>query len=831
MSGKPTEKKPQPAAGSKPSAKASAAPAKSKPEPAAASAGKTAPHKRKEAASGGGKSKPADDDPFAVEKLAASKAVKLSPRPTKDRRWAVKCPMCETMGYAPKAAAGRNLYCANSDCLVPTFPAPEPEPEEPAEPEQQPSSSLPMWIAAAVLLIAIGGGAYWFLFMRGDGTGSPGASGGPSFTNTGGGAGTTAADAGTNGNTGGTDSSNGGAVTPKPPTIKERRKQALEAMVKASQRAQTQRKAYCRRETAEAYALTGDVEEARHQLGQLEIVGKSVTYYAIPPLVEIAFAELRANRANEAGAAVKEASELAGGLPQYGRFPRDAASMLAAALFVTGDTNAARDLVGRHSKDDELGRLSAEISIAREQGRYDFDEFLRRKPMLPLQGPEWTAATVTAAARGRVDEALAWAEANRDDEQRAEAVAAWAETLVILGPDAKRDERIDAAAAKLTPAGRAAVLARVAAQHAWAGDEAAAKQRLQAAKQILDGVKPQPSPRLGDVKQTLEMTLLDASPLRTAALAAGETARVEALLGDADAAWTSLNKAFEFARALGPSRASTQAAVSRLDSRRSDVESELRTKLELDNEDEVGRKVRQYQQKLSLLDSASLARFDLQTTLLARAAQWDGKTNLRNKIREEIVSRTGNANPAEQENYLATEAPWVLLRELVAAGDDENSETLRKALTSAGADMKGWEALQEATAKMAAGDEYRKAAGLLNRFRGNQAQLARWVTRLGCRMVADGRVDEAFQFIGAFSNPVLKEDAFEFAAAQATARGDVETVWKRIAGRVEEMERDDKVAACRGLTAASLNADSPKPSESGDPSEGGSPDSQKPGGG
>jgi len=83
-----------------------------------AAGGKPAPQKATP------KKQPTNDDPFAIEQAPTSKKVVLcSRKPMKGRLHRVVCPMCDTQGFIPQAAIGRQVKCANTECLVPIFTA------------------------------------------------------------------------------------------------------------------------------------------------------------------------------------------------------------------------------------------------------------------------------------------------------------------------------------------------------------------------------------------------------------------------------------------------------------------------------------------------------------------------------------------------------------------------------------------------------------------------------------------------------------------------------------------------------------------------------------
>ena len=103
----------------------------------------------------------ADDsaDPFDVDTSAARKASPVRPRPAKGYMTRVTCPMCETPGFISEAQIGKEVKCANRECLVPVFVADPPKIEEP-EPEPEPEGSGKLWlyVGLAVVVIAWSGG-------------------------------------------------------------------------------------------------------------------------------------------------------------------------------------------------------------------------------------------------------------------------------------------------------------------------------------------------------------------------------------------------------------------------------------------------------------------------------------------------------------------------------------------------------------------------------------------------------------------------------------------------------------------------------------------------
>ena len=63
-------------------------------------------------------------DPFDIDSTADKNVIPIRPKPSQGRSVKVVCPMCDTPGFIAKKAAGRDVRCCNSNCMVPVFTAP-----------------------------------------------------------------------------------------------------------------------------------------------------------------------------------------------------------------------------------------------------------------------------------------------------------------------------------------------------------------------------------------------------------------------------------------------------------------------------------------------------------------------------------------------------------------------------------------------------------------------------------------------------------------------------------------------------------------------------------
>ncbi|HEX4072648.1 MAG TPA: hypothetical protein VHX68_15815, partial [Planctomycetaceae bacterium] len=74
--------------------------------------------------------------------------------------------MCETVGFIPQSAAGKEVRCANPKCMVPVFVAPRIEKKavEVASPAK--SGMSPIVLGLLVVLLLLGGFGGWYFFNQ-----------------------------------------------------------------------------------------------------------------------------------------------------------------------------------------------------------------------------------------------------------------------------------------------------------------------------------------------------------------------------------------------------------------------------------------------------------------------------------------------------------------------------------------------------------------------------------------------------------------------------------------------------------------------------------------
>ncbi|HAA52396.1 MAG TPA: hypothetical protein DCE43_21955, partial [Planctomycetaceae bacterium] len=107
-----------------------------------------------------------ETDPFPISTKDIGQFISAAPKPTKKRPWRIHCPMCDSPGFIPRKAAGHEIKCANPDCLVPIFTAPEAPVTQPAsetQPEDTPPARNRAMVVVVIVVLLAGGGAWWLL--------------------------------------------------------------------------------------------------------------------------------------------------------------------------------------------------------------------------------------------------------------------------------------------------------------------------------------------------------------------------------------------------------------------------------------------------------------------------------------------------------------------------------------------------------------------------------------------------------------------------------------------------------------------------------------------
>ena len=740
------------------------------------------------------KSVPVDpDDPFAVDSSAHKAAVQAAPKPSKGRTYKVSCPMCETVGFVPRKAAGKDVKCANSECLVPVFTAPaieQPKDEDAESAKAAAGGSRNLMIGGGVAVALLAGvGIYFAFFASGDDV-TPNEIPRAAISDDGSG------DDGDGNNTTGTDPQNT-TQQPAAMALSEIEKLALDRMVIVSrERDKNRSKAFCRQLTSEAYAFAGDYALVEREMKQLLVVEDRLSYYLIRPFVVMGWKQLADGDAAGAQKSIAEAQKLARNLPKYGRDSLELAMELAAILVATQKADAAWDLIRSRKPDaPEEALLSADLNVIRSF------EAMNRPAIQIAQVRSWNqplqvSVAIDLAIRGKSDAVIDWMSKMASDSARAETLAAVAQVMgqaSQLGVTSAMGD-LDRIPLPASVSAEADVWKKAAAalgiQEAGGTDEAA-----KLADEAVAAYQALPNPKAYVI--TNEQALLDASfdsaakpevGLKTGAAVAEVTAR----LGKIDESWAALQKSMVFARAMAPSPVVAGDVLQKATDRGFvRLTNDFKRKMGL-NDVAAGSVARKYLAKCRDMKAAADDRFDLQVEVLKSAATW----GLHTQIWEYAKSQNDASSTYKRELFLSSPVPWYLGMAYQKAGDRNGATEIRR---TAG-DISGHDEDRlrlDVLADVAQG-KFRQAGRKLDQ----QKQVAEsWRVRFS-QQVLDQILDEdnldgALELIEGVRNALWREAALNYVASRSTRNGKAEDVWKKSSNR--EWSATERVAWLRGL--------------------------------
>ena len=387
------------------------------------------------------------DDPFDLggDATGGKTAIPVAPKPGKNRMVRVVCPMCESPGFIPEKAQGKDVRCWKKTCRLPVFQAPMPEREPEPEPEKK---GLPAFVRLGIPVLlglaAIGGGAWYAVQPKELPTIDPIVAPTPDP------------------NTPGVDEDPGPGLFREPETTDEGptflpladiRAEAVEKIGAASRDRNVQDGNSAARRAAEVAVVAGDFASINDRLKQIS----GADFYRIKPLTMLAHVALQGGDTGTATRAADDALKFSQRMPRRGRQPLDWATALAEVLVRLGRDDEAANLLDTHSSPDLRGELSALWTGAADLGTYNVAATRRSSLVRDTDNPQWLAVTRALVARGEVDRALAWAQ-RADRPVRDDALTLWAGTLARLqGKDAAREAVVNVP--DLPPAVQARMLA------------------------------------------------------------------------------------------------------------------------------------------------------------------------------------------------------------------------------------------------------------------------------------------------------------------------------------------------------------------------------------
>lgn len=819
MKAKPSSKAAAPAASAAPVAKpvvttGKPAPAVAKPGPVAAKSTGAKPL--------AGKGKVPDDDfPFDLELTAGKSAIPAMPNPTKQRTLKVICPMCDTPGYLPPTAAGKEVRCSNAKCAMPVFTAPSDKKAErtaPAPPPKRSKMPIVLVTIAVVALGAIGFGVYAFGLLPGGkqsgkkteivlddeqralldelaGKKKPVAA--------------DAAQQNANAKPPADDKQAGKHELTKEWLITESLKQMKASALEPGKYQKS--KPYCRQLAAEANAVTGHPDAAKEHLTQLMAIANNVSYYRIIPLLDTFWVASFANDANAAGEALQVAIGEVPKLPKYGRSRYEVAGRLAAAMVAVGQgTDAAKLLAEIHPIDANaqfVGRLhlpaesqlAARIQLATDAKVLPLSDSYS---VLPWMYPQEAAATGSLISRGLPDNAAEWALGQVSEDAKAECLSIWAQDhaqkhAAVGAADA--DNKIATAVGSLPPALAARVWTRAGYGRWLAKDQAGVKAAIDLAEKLLATV-PKPAPAtMPAIEVSHRYKEPAVAPLVQAAIGVGELAFLQAQSPETvEDAGKSLDTAIAFLDAIAPA---SEIAKNRFDeSKQPRLKDDLKRLMNLKTDDQARIALTKYKAVVTEILNASKLRFELETTLLLRLR--GAGVGLSKKVWEIVRTRSTATDPAEKDDFFTTELPGELIEGLKNSdGELELMAVWRERFPKLN---RPHSAAIELSERLISDPD--AAVKLVQALKPNQRE--QLLPEVTTKLADAGKAAAVLAFIGklTISDPLLKEDCYRMTAAIAAKKGQTELVWNQVPQVVQHTE---KVALCRGLIDGLLAAEPP----------------------
>lgn len=629
-------------------------------KPAPSSGGKPAPSKKpkpKPKPKPKAKPEPADDDPFAVDQTAALKAIQATPKPVKGRLHKVTCPMCETVGFIPKKAVGRDIRCANKECMVPVFKAqakkPKGDPRVSASmPVEESSAKSPLLVygGVAALVIATGIGVL-FLVKDND---KPNNLDVPFDTSIG---------------RPKVEEYDPNAK-PKQPTVaavvkktdyRAVREQIIADMIGAARDSTRTRKPYCRRLTADAHAIAGNFAAANKELDQLTRVDKRLGYYRIQPWSRMAIEQIKTGDSATAKQSTDLALSAAGDLPRFGRTPIDLVTALAAALVSSNRDAEAAALLKRHSRDRSIeanvseSLLSAQLVLQRE---------LQIVGLVGSAAPDPTAWTDPQRAvvagivmlNGFSSRAIEWS-MTQDATTKADCVALCAELAAMQLLESDSRTSLDQLTSAVSVEPMSGLVKSVAAR-VLAGSEKhadVAKQMFSEAQTAFTAIPDVKSPTAPGYKQSLNYKLPGSGNLRTATLLGINLTCASGKLAP-DQAASLLDRTVSFPKAFAPPFSVSKKRLDDAVNNSGQIKAQLRRVMNTSS-DGLRLAVRQYREIWETIFEASETRRQLLASVVRRVAD----AGLQKQVWDIIPT-------LKSDDIMATDSVWHVVDAYLAAG-------------------------------------------------------------------------------------------------------------------------------------------------------------------
>lgn len=574
--------------------------------------------------------------------------------------------MCETPGFIPRSAVGKQVRCANRECLVPVFTAPESADGKPtrvparisdgevaagktgSKPAGQKNPMVMYGIVGGILLV-LTVGLVWFL-------NKPGITElGPVVIQPGGG----------NGEDEPEDPDEVPGGTPPAAVQVDHRKAALQLVDQMIQAARVNignsNKALCRRLTGDAYLRLGQETQARAEFDQLKVVssqrGQEVGYYRLGPLITQYWALREAGENDAAAAILVEARELGAVLPAAVGLAMESAVSLAAALADSGDLTAGLEVVAQQQRDasvtsfQDSARYGAWNSCATVLWDAGHDA-LTPQDAFSWQEPLMTAVCVHLAVEGRWDTAVQWVAAQQASQTASDSCAALAAQMVALNaPASVRDALAAAAEAK----GRDVSLRTNSVLATSQNDQ----QYLARAKQQFASLTSAEPAALGSVLEVIDVARPDLSGAALTSSAVADYAAAAATRGDMESAAAALQRLAGIMLSVVPPTAEIRRAAGEIERNDDAVKDRIADELNITNSNRLRSRFIAYRKSIDQLARAAEERRLLLLQMLSQVVQKGGLNAVRDALKQADSALTQEIGVDRQSGMLYVAATVV----------------------------------------------------------------------------------------------------------------------------------------------------------------------------
>ena len=705
---------------------------------------------------------PGDDDPFGVDPAITEKAIPLAPRAAPGRSFEVRCPMCETVGYASSKVQGHAVRCCNTQCMVPVFTVKAPKREEiPAPQAPKPKSPIPLYVGGGVLLAGLVGGLLYYLNSIKAPDQLPAL---PPVA----GSGNTASKVPEEASEEIPEKVPVDAVSPlasREAEIKDSVTRAIEASLKAP----AAKKSFARRLAALAIIHGGDQKSSEDQLNQLRRVSGQSPYEVIQPLALASWRFLPEGSA-ERMAALEELKRHAPQLPKRGRFAIESGLATAALQADSGDFAGAQATLASHRAPQRVEQLAALMQLVNLDGSFDLDSRQPGRHAGDWQSPLETGVTLQLCQQQRWESAEAWARQLSNPVARDESLLAYCElyTRHQLAQKPPADAtRIKELEGLLTPTGKARLATRLAGIYSGAQQLAEAQKLSESAAQQLASIPAGTPPRLPTLKSVFDTKTPDSALPEQIGRACAELAQLQMSLQQPETAWKSLQMGLNHLRGAGPGRAAIQKLRSRGEG--AEVEGlrrELKRTLALANDDQVQRELTRFRQKTEELERAAQTRFRGQVELLARGIEM----GLHESAWKEALAADGREGDDDRDPVLSSALPPLAALAFERSGNNEKAQSIRAEFANRAAEAETGEAIRiipHLVAQACERGEVAQGLELLKSYLTEGGDLQLETLQQICQLANRGHLDQAYQLATGIPLESLRDDSLFVLAARA----------------------------------------------------------------